>query len=187
MIGDEETKTAVIVDPQRDVDQYVEDAEARGYEIKYVFLTHFHADFVSGHLDLRNKTGAQICLGTQAEAEFKLRKIRDGESLEFGRVRLEIMETPGHTPEGISILVYDLEEDTEKPHAVLTGDALFIGDVGRPDPWARWVSQPTSPRLSYTSPLPNSSYRSPTKPRYTRLTAQALFAEEPSARKRFPP
>ncbi len=133
LIGDEETGTAAIIDPQRDIDQYVEDAKAQGLEIKYVFLTHFHADFVAGHLDLRDRTGAQVCLGSQAEAEFDARNFQDGETLEFGRVRLQIIDTPGHTPESMSILVYDLDQDSVVPHAVLTGDTLFIGDVGRPD------------------------------------------------------
>ncbi len=133
LIGDEETGTAAIVDPQRDIDQYVADAEAQGLQIKFVFLTHFHADFVAGHLDLRDRTGAQVCLGSQAEAEFDSRNFQDGETLEFGRVRLQVIDTPGHTPESMSILVYDLDKDPVVPHAVLTGDTLFIGDVGRPD------------------------------------------------------
>ena len=133
LIGDEETGTTAIIDPQRDIDQYVADAETQGFQIKYVFLTHFHADFVAGHLDLRDRTGAQVCLGSQAEAEFDARNFQDGETLEFGRVRLQIIDTPGHTPESMSILVYDLDKDSVVPHAVLTGDTLFIGDVGRPD------------------------------------------------------
>jgi rhodanese-related sulfurtransferase/glyoxylase-like metal-dependent hydrolase (beta-lactamase superfamily II) len=98
-----------------------------------VFLTHFHADFLAGHIELRDKCGARIYLGQRAEAEFKATKVQDGDRIEFGDVRLEILETPGHTPEGISILVYDLAANREKPIAVLTGDTLFIGDVGRPD------------------------------------------------------
>jgi rhodanese-related sulfurtransferase len=133
MITDERTKTAVVVDPQRDVGQYVADAAAGGYTIRHVFLTHFHADFVSGHIELRDRVGATIHLGRRAEAEFACVKMRDGEAVEFGDVRLEVMETPGHTPEGISILVYDLAASRTAPLAVLTGDTLFIGDVGRPD------------------------------------------------------
>ena len=133
VIGDEETGTAIIVDPQRDVDEYVKDAKELGLTIKYVFLTHWHADFVAGHLELRDRTGAQICLGSRAEAEFDCLSFEDGESLVCGQVKLRILHTPGHTPEGVSILVYDLAEDPVKPHAVLTGDTLFIGDVGRPD------------------------------------------------------
>lgn len=133
MIADEETKTAVVVDPQRDIDQYLQDAETLGVQIRHVFLTHFHADFLAGHLELRDQVGANIYLGAQAEAEYAFTPVKDGDVLEFGNLRLGIFETPGHTPEGISILVYDLEKDNRNPHAVLTGDTLFIGDVGRPD------------------------------------------------------
>lgn len=133
LIIDDKTKTAVVVDPQRDVEQYIADATAAGCTIKHVFLTHFHADFLAGHIELRDKCGAKIHLGQRAEAEFQAQKMKDGDRIEFGDVRLEILETPGHTPEGISILVYDLAKDTKAPLAVLTGDTLFIGDVGRPD------------------------------------------------------
>lgn len=133
LITDEKTHTAVVVDPQRDIEQYIADAAAVCCEVKYVFLTHFHADFLAGHIELRDKCGATIYLGQRAEAEFESIKVKDGDRIEFGDVRLEILETPGHTPEGISILVYDLAKDKEKPYAVLTGDTLFIGDVGRPD------------------------------------------------------
>jgi glyoxylase-like metal-dependent hydrolase (beta-lactamase superfamily II)/rhodanese-related sulfurtransferase len=133
LLGDEETRTAGIVDPQRDVDQYIENAEALGLQIRHVFLTHFHADFVAGHLELRNRTGAVIHLGARARAEYRFEPMRDGETLTFGRVRLKFLETPGHTPESVCILVYDLDRDAETPYAALTGDTLFIGDVGRPD------------------------------------------------------
>jgi glyoxylase-like metal-dependent hydrolase (beta-lactamase superfamily II)/rhodanese-related sulfurtransferase len=133
LIGDEQTKTAAIVDPQRDVDQYLQDAAELGLTIKHVFLTHFHADFLAGHIELRNRAGARIHLGSRANAEFDFDAMKDGDSLEFGKVKLTILETPGHTPEGISILVYDLNVSDTVPHAVLTGDTLFIGDVGRPD------------------------------------------------------
>jgi glyoxylase-like metal-dependent hydrolase (beta-lactamase superfamily II)/rhodanese-related sulfurtransferase len=133
MITDEKTKTAAVVDPQRDIDQYLADAEAGGYTIKHVFLTHFHADFIAGHIELRDKAAATIHLGRRADAEFECVHMTDGDVVEFGDVRLEIMETPGHTPEGISILVYDLARSASVPEAVLTGDTLFIGDVGRPD------------------------------------------------------
>ena len=126
MITDEKTKTAAVVDPQRDIDQYLADAQAGGYTIKYVFLTHFHADFIAGHIELRDKAGATIHLGSRAEAEFECVKMQDGDVVEFGDVKLEIMETPGHTPEGISILVYDLAKGRTEPLAVLTGDTLFI-------------------------------------------------------------
>lgn len=133
LITDEKSKTAAVVDPQRDIDQYLSDAAAGGYQIKYVFLTHFHADFLAGHIELRDRAGATIYLGRRAEAEFDIVKVKDGDRIEFGDVRLEIMETPGHTPEGISIVVYDLAKSSQQPQAVLTGDTLFIGDVGRPD------------------------------------------------------
>lgn len=133
LIGDEETKTAVVIDPQRDVEQYLEEARRQGLEIRHVFLTHFHADFIAGHLELRDRTGAKIHLGARADAEYEFVSHPDGDTLEFGRVRLKVLETPGHTPEGISIIVYDLAKSAEIPYAVLTGDTLFIGDVGRPD------------------------------------------------------
>lgn len=133
MIADEQTQTAAVVDPQRDVDQYVNDATALGVRIRHVFLTHFHADFLAGHLELRDRVGARVYLGARADAEYPFTPVKDGDSLTFGSVRLEVLETPGHTPEGISIVVYDLTKDRRIPHAVLTGDTLFIGDVGRPD------------------------------------------------------
>lgn len=133
LIGDETTKLAAVIDPQRDIDQYVEDAEAIGLRIRYVFLTHFHADFLAGHLEIRERTGAEVYLGAKAQAEYAFFPVKDGDVLEFGQVRFQILETPGHTPEAISIVLYDLEKDDKKPYAVFTGDTLFIGDVGRPD------------------------------------------------------
>jgi hydroxyacylglutathione hydrolase len=137
LIGDEATGTAAVVDPQRDTDQYIAFAAEHALKIKYVFLTHLHADFVAGHLELRDREGAAICLGAAAKATYPFTPMHDGEILEFGRVRLKVLETPGHTPESISILVYDLNgkspENNLQPYAVLTGDTLFIGDVGRPD------------------------------------------------------
>lgn len=133
LIGDESTRQAVVVDPQRDVDQYVADARDARLAIRHVFLTHFHADFLAGHIELRDRTGAEICLGAKAQAEFAFRPMKDGDAIEFGGVRLKVLETPGHTPESISVLVYDLAKSDARPHAVLTGDTLFIGDVGRPD------------------------------------------------------
>ncbi len=133
LIADETTKEAAIVDPQRDIEQYLADAAAEGLAIKYVLLTHFHADFLAGHIELRNRTGAKIVMGSRARAEFAVDHLKDGDILRMGKVRLEILETPGHTPEGISILVFDEARDPGTPHAVLTGDTLFIGDVGRPD------------------------------------------------------
>ncbi len=133
LVGDTVTGTAVVVDPQRDIDRYVEAAARHALAIRYVFLTHFHADFLAGHLELRDRVGATICLGARAEAEYAFRPFADGDTLELGRVRLEVLETPGHTVESICLLVYDADRDAEKPYAVLTGDTLFLGDVGRPD------------------------------------------------------
>jgi len=133
LIGDEAAGVAAVVDPQRDVDQYVEDAAKLGLDIRHVFLTHFHADFVAGHLELRDRVGATIHLGSKAKAEYEFEPEKDGDTLELGpEVRLEVLETPGHSPESISILVRD-RSGAESAPAVLTGDTLFIGDVGRPD------------------------------------------------------
>ena len=123
---------AAVVDPQRDVDQYISEAEANGFKIKYVIETHLHADFVSGHRELAARTGAEIVFGQRADAAFPHRAVKDGDKIALGKVKLEILETPGHTPESISILVTD-EDLPAAPAKVLTGDALFIGDVGRPD------------------------------------------------------
>ena len=133
LLGDEESATAIVVDPQRDVAAYLADAEKLGLSIRHVFLTHFHADFVAGHLELRDHCGATIYVGSRGQTEYAAQTMKDGDCLEFPGLRLEVLETPGHTVESISILVYDLGKDQRKPHAVLTGDTLFIGDVGRPD------------------------------------------------------
>ena len=133
VIGDEQTGTAAVVDPQRDTDQYIAFAAEHALKIKHVFLTHLHADFIAGHLELRDRAGAAIYLGAAAKAAYPFTPLGDGAILEFGRVRLKVLETPGHTPESISIVVYDLSSSDTQPYAVLTGDTLFIGDVGRPD------------------------------------------------------
>ena len=133
LIGDETTGTAAVVDPQRDIERYLEFAAEHGLQIKHVILTHLHADFVAGHLELRDRVGATIYLGAKAEVEYRFTPLGDGSVLEFGRVRMKALETPGHTPESISLLVYDLDKSANEPYAVLTGDTLFIGDVGRPD------------------------------------------------------
>jgi glyoxylase-like metal-dependent hydrolase (beta-lactamase superfamily II)/rhodanese-related sulfurtransferase len=132
LIGDESTGQAVVVDPRRDVEEYLTDAAAHGLTIVGVLNTHFHADFVSGHQELAAATGAWIGYGRAAETEFEVRSFADGDTVTLGDVVLTIMETPGHTPESISVVVREHAED-EVPYAVLTGDALFIGDVGRPD------------------------------------------------------
>ncbi|MFJ9692452.1 rhodanese-like domain-containing protein [Kitasatospora sp. NPDC101183] len=132
LIADEHTGRAVVVDPRRDVDEYVAEAEAHGFTVEAVINTHFHADFLAGHLELAARTGAWIGYGRRAETGYPIRKLADGERIELGEVTLQIMETPGHTPESISVLVYEQPDDAV-PYGVLTGDALFIGDVGRPD------------------------------------------------------
>ena len=132
LIGDETTGRAVVIDPQRDVTQYVEDAEHFGLTIERVLETHFHADFLSGHLELAAATGAVISFGDEAHADFPIDPMAHGQQLSLGDVRLEIRHTPGHTPESISIVVWEHADDVD-PWAVFTGDTLFIGDVGRPD------------------------------------------------------
>jgi hydroxyacylglutathione hydrolase len=128
---------AAVVDPQRDIDQYIEEANAQDLRIKYIIETHLHADFVSGHRELGDKTGAEIVFGKEAGATFPHRAVTDGDELTIGRVKLRIMETPGHTPESICVLATEAEEnagqDARAPGKLLTGDTLFIGDVGRPD------------------------------------------------------
>lgn len=131
-LADERTKQAVVVDPQRDVERYLEEATRGGYTIRYVFLTHFHADFVAGHLELARRAGATIGLGTAATAEYAFQGFKDGERLQLGDLELQVLHTPGHTPEGITLVARDLSEPA-RPAAALTGDTLFIGDVGRPD------------------------------------------------------
>jgi hydroxyacylglutathione hydrolase len=133
LVGDEQSHTAAVVDPQRDIDQYLALAAEHDLRIAHVFLTHFHADFIAGHLELRDRTGATIYLGAAAQAEYRFTPLHDGDVVEFGRVRLQALETPGHTAESISLTVYDLDRSATQPQAVLTGDTLFVGDVGRPD------------------------------------------------------
>ena len=149
LIADPASATAIVVDPQRDIQQYLADAEQLGVHIRHVFLTHFHADFIAGHLELRDRCGADIRLGAQAHADYPFIPMKDGDTLDLPGLRLRILETPGHTIESISILVYDLQKDPDNPYAVLTGDTLFIGDVGRPDLRASlgWTAQALSSHL----------------------------------------
>ena len=148
IIADEESGAAAVVDPQRDVDQYLTFAADHNLRITHVFLTHFHADFIAGHLELRDRVGAIICLGRKAIAEYEFKPVGDGTAIDLGSVRIEALETPGHTVESISLLVYDgglvanpasrIPDPGSRipdlsPVAVLTGDTLFVGDVGRPD------------------------------------------------------
>ncbi len=131
LIGDTASGRAVVVDPQRDVTAYLDDAAAAGVRIERVIETHFHADFVSGHLELAAATGAVISYGSLARADFAIDPLEHGRILSLGQVTIEVRHTPGHTPEGISLIVH--RHPDEAPWAVLTGDTLFIGDVGRPD------------------------------------------------------
>ena len=133
LVADERSGEAAVIDPQRDVEQYLEDADRLGCRIGHVILTHFHADFVAGHLELRERVGATIHLGARAKADYAFEPMGDGDILKLGGLRLEVLETPGHSPESISILVFDPAHSELAPYAVLTGDTLFIGDVGRPD------------------------------------------------------
>ena len=133
LVGDEQSRLAAIVDPQRDIEQYLAFAKEHDLHITHVFLTHLHADFLAGHLELRHRTGAAICLGAQAKAEYAHVAMQDDDAIDLGRVRIKALQTPGHTPESISLLVFDLDRSDTHPYAVLTGDTLFVGDVGRPD------------------------------------------------------
>jgi len=130
MLGSE--GEAIVVDPQRDVEIYLEAADKHGLKITHIFETHLHADFVSGHIELAERTGARIHIGAKAGATFPHVAMQDGSELRLGRLRINAIETPGHTPEGMCLIVTD-EEKSAQPWAVLTGDTLFIGDVGRPD------------------------------------------------------
>jgi hydroxyacylglutathione hydrolase len=125
-------REAAVIDPQRDIQQYLDQAEANGEKIKYVIETHSHADFVSGHLELAQRTGAKIVYGSRAATQFEAMKVRDGDEVKVGAVELRFAETPGHTPEGITVIARDTAEPDSPPKA-FTGDTLFIGDVGRPD------------------------------------------------------
>ena len=121
-----------VIDPQRDVDQYLDDARKEGIEIKYILETHLHADFVSGHRELAEKTGAQIVFGKSASYQHDHIKAQDGYRITFGDIELSFIETPGHTPESICIMAKD-KSDESSPAILFTGDTLFVGDVGRPD------------------------------------------------------
>ena len=168
IIADESTHVAAVVDPQRDVDQYLEFAREHGLRIEHVILTHLHADFVAGHLELRDRLGARIYLGKAATAEYAFTPLGDGDRIEMGGVRVEALDTPGHTPDSICLLVFDLTTSATVPHAVLTGDTLFVGDVGRPDLHGSlgWTAEALG-KLLYRSihqkllPLPDSSLMYP--------------------------
>ena len=132
LIGDETTGRAVVVDPRRDVGVYLDEAAQRGLRIERVVETHIHADFLSGHLEMAERTGAVISYGADAQVDFDFERLADGQRLSLGEVTLEVVASPGHTPESICVLVWEHPGDPE-PYGVLTGDTLFVGDVGRPD------------------------------------------------------
>ncbi|MGW4381019.1 MBL fold metallo-hydrolase [Kitasatospora sp. NPDC004531] len=132
LVGDRTTGRAVVVDPQRDIQEYLATAEQHGLTVERVIETHIHADFLSGHLELAERTGARISYGSVAALDFDTDPLADGERLSLGKVDLEILHTPGHTPESICVVVREQADDAV-PYGVLTGDTLFIGDVGRPD------------------------------------------------------
>src|SRR5712672_212950 len=123
---------AAVVDPQRDVEIYLKAADQQGLKIRHIFETHLHADFVSGHLELAERTGATIYIGAQAHAGFPHTPLQEGTEVKVGSLRIRALETPGHTPESICLVITD-EQKSLEPWGVLTGDTLFIGDVGRPD------------------------------------------------------
>ncbi|OBI47039.1 MBL fold metallo-hydrolase [Mycobacterium colombiense] len=131
-IGDESSGRAVVVDPRRDIGIYLDQAAEHGLRIERVIETHIHADFLSGHLELAEATGAVISYGQDADVEFSIDPLHDGQRISLGEVTFEVLSTPGHTPESICIVVYEHPGD-ELPYGVLTGDTLFVGDVGRPD------------------------------------------------------
>ncbi len=132
LVGDETSGRAVVVDPRRDIAVYLDEAASRGLSIERVIETHVHADFVSGHLELAAQTGAVISFGEGAPVQFPVDTLYDGQRLSLGDVTLQILATPGHTPESICVVVFEQASD-RIPYGVLTGDTLFVGDVGRPD------------------------------------------------------
>ncbi|MBA3741723.1 MBL fold metallo-hydrolase [Sporichthya sp.] len=136
LVADPGSRRAAVIDPRRDVKEYLTDAEAQGLSIELVILTHVHADFIPGHTELAERTGAEIAMGEVAPVQFPIRRLRDGERITLGDpetgVVLEVLATPGHTPESITLAIYEHGSDPA-PHSILTGDTLFLGDVGRPD------------------------------------------------------
>ena len=151
LLGDETTGRAVVVDPQRDIRAYLDDAAAEGLTIERVIETHVHADFLSGHLELADATGATISYGDAADADFAIEGLGHGQRLVLGDVVLEVRHTPGHTPESISVVVWEHADDAA-PWGVLTGDTLFVGDVGRPDLLTStgWTAEDLARRLYHS-------------------------------------
>src|SRR5438128_1218067 len=123
---------AAVIDPQRDVDIYLDAAKQKGWKIEHIIETHLHADFISGHHELAERTGARIYLGFESGAQFPHASLQDGDEIQFGQCRLRFLQTPGHTIESICILMSDLGQP-DQPQRIFTGDTLFVGDVGRPD------------------------------------------------------
>ena len=121
---------AAIIDPLRETKQYIDKAKSENATIKYVFETHFHADFVSGHVDLARKTGATIVFGPSAKTTYDIHEAKDGEEFKLGNITIKVLHTPGHTLESVTYLLID---ENGKDHAIFSGDTLFLGDVGRPD------------------------------------------------------
>jgi len=152
IVADEVSGAAAVVDPQRDIDEYLAFASEHNLRIEHVILTHLHADFIAGHLELRDRAGARIHVGAAARTEYEASPLSDGTIIDLGQVRLQAVETPGHTPESICLLVFDRAKSATEPHAVLTGDTLFVGDVGRPDLHGLlgWTADALA-RLLYTS------------------------------------
>ena len=126
LVGDESTGRAVVVDPRRDIGVYLDEAASRGLTIERVIETHVHADFLSGHLEMAARTGAAISYGADAEVDFPIEPLEDGQRLSLGEVTLEVLATPGHTPESICVVVYERRGD-DVPYGVMTGDTLFAG------------------------------------------------------------
>jgi hydroxyacylglutathione hydrolase len=139
---------AAVIDPLRDIDEYLQLAKERKTSIKYIFETHFHADFVSGHLDLSKQTGAPIVYGPDTETQFPIHLAKDGEVFKLGKLTIEVLHTPGHT---IESSCYLLRDESGKQHAVFTGDTLFVGDVGRPDLSSGSLSQEELAGMLYES------------------------------------
>ncbi|KAA3599253.1 MAG: MBL fold metallo-hydrolase [Calditrichaeota bacterium] len=142
---------ALVIDPQRDIKIYLEAAKKHNAKIKYVFETHHHADFVSGHLEFAKVHDATIFMGKEAKADFNFVGVADGSVLRFGKAKVEFRETPGHTLESVCAVLFDLEKDAKNPEAVFTGDTLFIGDVGRPDLLGATISKEELATMLYNS------------------------------------
>lgn len=162
LVGDRSSGRAIVLDPRRDIAEVMAAAESEGLTIELVIQSHFHADFISGHLELAAATGAQIAYGPGAETEFESRNLADGEVIDLGDVKVEVWSTPGHTPESVSLVIRTGSMDND-PDAALTGDALFIGDVGRPDLLASANVEPAD----LASQLYDSVHRLAGLPRHT--------------------